>query len=128
MGDPIRTETGTIAIVTDRTAADNLTTLSILGPLTQATRDLFKRLVLEELLESRLNVTTPMVQIKFRLDFTHCTDLDTMGIGALVTVAKRIREAGGLVHATGLSGDIGELFRLTKLDQVIAIEPVVANG
>lgn len=126
MTDPIRTDTGSIAIRATASSDGTLTTIEIFGPLTQATRELFKRLVLEEVAEARTRTAFRHV----RLDFAHCTDLDIMGVGCLALVAKRMREQGAIVHAGGLKAgdDLRKLFELTKLDQVIAIEPEPAHG
>lgn len=116
----LRSDPATIAVNAERSVAGDLTRIVIHGPLTQQTRDEFKARMLEELVTAQADASSPA--FKFRIDFTHCPDIDTTGIGVLVSVAKKIREAGGHVHAAGLNEDLAKLFELTKLDQVIGIE------
>ena len=43
------------------------------------------------------------------------------GLGALVSISKKIREAGGELRLSGLNEDLRSLFELTKLDTLFAI-------
>ena len=47
--------------------------------------------------------------------------IDFSGLGALVSISKRIREAGGELRLSGLNEDLRSLFELTKLDTLFAI-------
>jgi len=60
---------------------------------------------------------------KFALDCGGTDYIDSSGLGALVTIAKRIREAGGQIRLGGLNDDLRSLFELTKLDTLFAIYP-----
>lgn len=60
---------------------------------------------------------------KFLLDCTATGYIDSSGLGALVTIAKRVREAGGQIRLAGLNDDLRALFELTKLDTLFAIFP-----
>lgn len=55
------------------------------------------------------------------LDFTQTPYIDSSGLGALVTIAKRIRDEGGDVRLAGLNDDLRQLFELTKLDTLFSI-------
>src|SRR3989337_1378395 len=50
------------------------------------------------------------------------------GRGALVPIAKRVREVGGQVRLAGLNDDLRSLFELTKLDTLFAIYPDPAQA
>ncbi len=115
-------ETGAIAIQVERSVSGDLTRLGVCGELTQQTRDRFKQLVVDEIAESRARHDPTSGVMKFRFDFALCQNVDSAGLGVLVLMAKRIRDAGGMLHAAGLNEDLGKLFKLTKLDQVIAVE------
>jgi anti-sigma B factor antagonist len=58
---------------------------------------------------------------KLLVDFSHTGYIDSSGLGALVSVSKRIREAGGELRLAGLNDDLRSLFELTKLDTLFAI-------
>jgi anti-sigma B factor antagonist len=60
---------------------------------------------------------------KFLLDCTDTGYIDSSGLGALVTIAKRVREAGGQIRLAALNDDLRALFELTKLDTLFAIFP-----
>jgi anti-sigma B factor antagonist len=44
-----------------------------------------------------------------------------IGLGALVSLSKKIRESGGELRLSGLNEDLRSLFELTKLDTLFAI-------
>jgi anti-sigma B factor antagonist len=58
---------------------------------------------------------------KLLVDFSRTGYIDSSGLGALVSVSKRIREAGGELRLAGLNDDLRSLFELTKLDTLFAI-------
>jgi anti-sigma B factor antagonist len=55
------------------------------------------------------------------VDFSGTGYIDSSGLGALVSISKRIREAGGELRLSGLNDDLRSLFELTKLDTLFAI-------
>ncbi|MBA3444312.1 MAG: STAS domain-containing protein [Gemmatimonadales bacterium] len=55
------------------------------------------------------------------VDFSRTGYIDSSGLGALVSISKRIREAGGELRLSGLNDDLRSLFELTKLDTLFAI-------
>lgn len=57
-----------------------------------------------------------------------CTDtgyIDSSGLGALVTMARKAREQGGELRLAGLNEDLRSLFSLTKLDTLFVIGSTV---
>ena len=58
---------------------------------------------------------------KFVLDFSSTEYIDSSGLGVLVSVSKKIREAGGELRLAGLNEDLQMLFELTKLDTLFKI-------
>lgn len=57
-----------------------------------------------------------------------CTDtgyIDSSGLGALVTMARKAREQGGELRLAGLNDDLRSLFALTKLDTLFMIGSTV---
>jgi anti-sigma B factor antagonist len=55
------------------------------------------------------------------IDFSSTGYIDSSGLGALVSISKRIREAGGELRLSGLNEDLRSLFELTKLDTLFTI-------
>jgi anti-sigma B factor antagonist len=55
------------------------------------------------------------------IDFSRTGYIDSSGLGALVSISRKIREAGGELRLSGLNEDLRSLFELTKLDTLFAI-------
>ena len=62
---------------------------------------------------------------RFVVDFSQTGYIDSSGLGVLVSLAKKIREAGGDLRLAGLNEDLRTLFELTKLDTLFAIVSTV---
>jgi anti-sigma B factor antagonist len=58
---------------------------------------------------------------KLLVDFSRTGYIDSSGLGALVSISKRIREANGELRLAGLNDDLRSLFELTKLDTLFTI-------
>lgn len=80
--------------------------------LDAGTRQAFKERILE-LLEQG--------ERKFVLDLSDCAYVDSSGLGVLVSIARRIRTAGGEIVLAGLNADVVDLFERTRLDTLFAI-------
>ena len=65
---------------------------------------------------------------KFLIDFTNTGYIDSSGLGVLVSLSRKIREADGDLRLAGLNEDLRTLFELTKLDSLfnIADSPAAA--
>jgi anti-sigma B factor antagonist len=58
---------------------------------------------------------------KFLVDFSSTGYIDSSGLGVLVSLSKKVREADGDLRLAGLNEDLRTLFELTKLDTLFAI-------
>jgi anti-sigma B factor antagonist len=58
---------------------------------------------------------------KLLIDFAKTGYIDSSGLGALVSISKKVREQGGELRLAGLNEDLRSLFELTKLDTLFAI-------
>jgi anti-sigma B factor antagonist len=58
---------------------------------------------------------------KLLVDFAKTGYIDSSGLGALVSISKKVREQGGELRLSGLNEDLRSLFELTKLDTLFAI-------
>src|SRR5881394_2582218 len=65
----------------------------------------------------------------FVIDFADTGYVDSAGLGALVSLSKRIRESNGALRLTNLNEDLRTLFELTRLDTLFALDqPDVQTG
>jgi anti-sigma B factor antagonist len=82
------------------------------GQLVVGNRQELKQKVLEALEQG---------ERKLLVDFSHTGYIDSSGLGALVSLSKKIRESGGELKLAGLNEDLRTLFELTKLDTLFTI-------
>jgi anti-sigma B factor antagonist len=59
---------------------------------------------------------------KFVIDFSQTSYIDSTGLGALVSLLKKVDRQGGELRLTNLSGEIKSLFTMTKLDAMFALD------
>lgn len=100
-----------MAFKTNRTDA-GITVVMVEGQLVVGNRQELKELVQE---------AVDRGDRKFLFDFTPTAYIDSSGLGALVSISKRVREAGGDLRLAGLNEDLRSLFELTKLDTLFPI-------
>ncbi len=89
-----------------------ITIVNVDGELIVGNRHELKANVLERL---------EMGDRKFLIDFSESSYIDSSGLGVLVSLSKKIREAGGALRLAGLNEDLRTLFELTKLDTLFQI-------
>lgn len=58
----------------------------------------------------------------FVIDFAEAGYVDSAGLGALVSLSKKIREASGSLRLANLNDDLRTLFELTRLDTLFALD------
>jgi anti-sigma B factor antagonist len=58
---------------------------------------------------------------KILIDFARTGYIDSSGLGVLVSLAKRIRDAGGELRLANIHDELQTLFELTKLDTLFQI-------
>jgi anti-sigma B factor antagonist len=97
---------------TAKQQANGVTVVTVNGQLIVANRLELKQVV-DEALERG--------ERKFLMDFTPTAYIDSSGLGALVSINKKVREAGGVLRLAGLNDDLASLFELTKLDTLFNI-------
>jgi anti-sigma B factor antagonist len=100
--------------LTKRTNAAGVAILEIDGQLIVGNRQELKTLVQEGLDRG---------ERKFLIDCSRTGYIDSSGLGALVTLSKKVREANGDLRIAGLNEDLRALFELTKLDTLFHIAP-----
>ena len=65
---------------------------------------------------------------KFLIDCSQTGYIDSSGLGALVSLAKKVRDLGGELRIAGLNEDLRSLFELTKLDTLFHISETADEG
>ena len=84
-------------------------TISVQGQLAGADQVELRRVIDEQLAQ---NVT------EFLVDFADATYIDSRGLGGLVAASKKVRERGARIRLENLNGELRQLFRLTRLDEI----------
>ena len=62
------------------------------------------------------------------VDLTALSFCDSTGLGALVRVNRRIREAGGSVVVAGAQGPVARLLRLMSMERVLVLADDVGDA
>ncbi len=91
---------------------DGIVLVAVDGELIVGNREAFKEVVIDQLDDGGR---------KFLIDFAESSYIDSSGLGALVSLSKRIREEGGELRLAGLNDDLRTLFELTKLNTLFQI-------
>ncbi|WP_337170465.1 STAS domain-containing protein [Gemmatimonas aurantiaca] len=95
--------------------ADDVLTVAVDGQLVVTNRQEFKQAILDAMEQGvRLVI----------VDFTRTGYIDSSGLGALVSLNRRLRDVGGDLRLVGLSDELRTLFELTRLD---ALFPLFAS-
>jgi anti-sigma B factor antagonist len=97
-----------------KTQNDGVSILKVEGQLIVGNRQELKGLVQEGLDRG---------ERKFVIDCTQTGYIDSSGLGALVSLSRKVREQGGELRIAGLNEDLRALFELTKLDTLFHISP-----
>lgn len=86
--------------------------VAVVGQLVVGNRQEFKQLVLDEIEKGARRIV---------IDFRETGYVDSSGLGALVSLNKRIRESGGELRLAALNEDLRTLFELTRLDTLFRL-------
>ena len=90
----------------------DITVVEVEGQLIVGNRQDLKQKVLDEVEKGARKVL---------IDFSRTGYIDSSGLGVLVSLAKRIRDAGGELRLASLHDELQTLFELTKLDTLFQI-------
>jgi len=90
------------------------TTLRIRGELDALSAGTLRPLLDQVVAEQRLRITVDLSELRM---------VDSSGIGALVSLYKRVRAAGGQLLFAGVTAQPRVIFKLLRLDVVFELEP-----
>jgi|TARA_B110000495_G_C22783480_1_gene458171 anti-sigma B factor antagonist len=62
------------------------------------------------------------------LDFSNVEHLSSSALGMLITLNSRLQDRSGGLCLAHVAAGIGEVFRITRLDRVLHIEPDIASA
>lgn len=92
--------------------SDDVLIVTVDGQLVVTNRQEFKQAILDAVEQGMKLVV---------VDFTDSGYIDSSGLGALVSLSRRLREAGGDLRLVGLNEDLRTLFELTRLDALFPL-------
>ncbi|HCT57187.1 MAG TPA: anti-sigma factor antagonist [Gemmatimonas aurantiaca] len=113
LSDPSQFASTIMSFTLDR--AEDVLTVAVDGQLIVTNRQEFKQAILD--------AADQGVRIVI-VDFTHTGYIDSSGLGALVSLSRRLRDVNGDLRLVGLNDDLRTLFELTRLD---ALFPLFAS-
>jgi len=67
-------------------------------------------------------------QTRVVLDFSGCSKVDSGGVGKIVNCLSRLKVAGGTLRLSGVTGMIGGVLKLTKVDRLVKIYPTALEA
>ncbi|MFN7341112.1 MAG: STAS domain-containing protein [Opitutia bacterium] len=91
---------------------DDVLIVTVDGQLVVTNRQEFKQAILDAV-EDGVRVVVA--------DFSTAGYIDSSGLGALVSLSRRLRETGGDLRLVGLNDDLRSLFELTRLDALFPL-------
>ena len=95
------------------TKQDNVVVVAVEGQLVAGNRQQLREAVVSEIERGTRS---------FVIDFSEAGYVDSAGLGALVSLSKKIRESSGSLRLTNLNEDLRTLFELTRLDTLFALD------
>jgi len=98
----------------ERTEREGVTVLALNGNLDAATASGLK---------SEVVALSEAGKTRVAVDLSKVTLIDSTGVGVLISLFKRTRAQGGMVHFAGLNGQPKEIFRLLRLDRSLDLHP-----
>lgn len=105
--------------LSEKNLSDRIALLTLTGRLTAATapqlRDAIKRLVDDR-------------HIELLFDISGLVFLDSSGLAVIVSGLKTTRELGGWLKLSGITPQVSEIFKLTRLDRVFNVYPSVEDA
>lgn len=98
---------------------DDVAIVTVDGQLVVTNRQEFKQAILDAVEQGARLVV---------VDFTSSGYIDSSGLGALVSLSRRLRESGGDLRLVGLNEDLRTLFELTRLDALFPLYATRADA
>jgi anti-sigma B factor antagonist len=94
--------------------------LELRGPLQMGVECKRLELAVDQLLREK--------QTRVVLDLSACSKVDSGGVGKIVNCLSRLKVAGGTLRLSGVTGMIGGVLKLTKVDRLVKIYPTALEA
>jgi anti-sigma B factor antagonist len=94
--------------------------LELRGPLQLGMECARLELAFEQILREK--------QTRVVLDLSNVSKLDSGGLGKIVNCLSRLKVAGGTLRLAGVTGMVGGVLKLTKVDRLVKIYPTAAEA
>jgi anti-sigma B factor antagonist len=94
--------------------------LEVRGPLLMGVECKRLELAVDELLKEK--------KTRVVLDLSHVSKVDSAGVGKIVNCLSRLRVAGGTLCLAGVTGMIGGVLKLTRVDRLVKIYPTALEA
>ncbi len=94
--------------------------LELRGPLQMGVECKRLELAVDQLLKEK--------QTRVVLDLSGCSKVDSGGVGNIVHCLSRLKVAGGMLRLAGVTGMIGGVLKLTKVDRLVKIYPTALEA
>ncbi len=94
--------------------------LELRGPLQLGMECARLELAFDQLLKEK--------QTRVVLDFSNVAKVDSGGVGKLVNCLSRLKLAGGAMRLAGVTGMVGGILKITKVDRLVQIYPTAAEA
>ena len=65
---------------------------------------------------------------KLVIDLSRLTTIDSMGVGVLVMLAGKLRDAGGALKLAGAAGAVQHTFGIVHIDRIVDLYPDAATA
>lgn len=65
---------------------------------------------------------------KIAVDLTNIDFIDSSGFGALISLLKKVRTAGGQLFLCGLNSEVRDLMTILQLEQVFVVKSTVEEA
>jgi anti-sigma B factor antagonist len=117
---PKRSRVGGFVEITRKELNPGVVVLELRGPLQMGVECKRLELAVDQLLqENRARVV---------LDLSRVPKVDSAGVGKIVNSLSRLKVAGATLRLAGVTGMIGGVLKLTKVDRLVKIYPTAMEA
>jgi anti-sigma B factor antagonist len=106
--------------ITRKELTPGVVVLEVRGPLQMGVECKRLELAVDQLLSEK--------QTRVVLDLSGCSKVDSDGVGRIVKCLSRLKVAGGTLRLSGVTGMIGGVLKLTKVDRLVKIYPTAQEA
>jgi anti-sigma B factor antagonist len=106
--------------ITRKEIAPGIVALELKGQLQSGVECKRLEIAMDDLLREK--------QTRVIFDLTKVTKVDSAGLGKIVNCLSHLKQAGGVLHLAGVSGNVAGLLKLTKVDRLVKIYATIQEA